>query len=132
MKTIIILILSHGRFAEELYNTARMITGEIKDVYYINFLKKMSFEGLCKKVKDFIKKKKKFDILIFTDLFGGSCFNACSEVIKHKNVRVFSGVNLGLLLESFFLRNSHDLEGLAEALCIKKNDTIVYVNKKIK
>ncbi len=130
-KDIIILLLSHGKLAQEMYRTVKLIAGDVKDLYYFNFLKGMAFEELCKKVKDFVKEKKALDILIFTDLFGGSCFNVCSEVIKQKNVKVFSGVNLGLLLEAIFLRNSLDLEGLADTLYKKKDNTIVYVNKKI-
>lgn len=130
-KDINILILCHGKLAQELYNTAKMIVGNIENVYYFNFLKDMSFEELGKKVKKFVEKRNDSDIMIFTDLFGGSCFNICSEIIEQKNIRIFSGINLGILLEAIFLRNSCDLEHLAEALFKKKNDTIVYVNKKI-
>ena len=130
-KDINILILCHGKLAQELYNTAKMIVGNIENVYYFDFLKTMPFEELGKKVEKFVEKRNDSDILIFTDMFGGSCFNICSKIIEQKNIRIFSGINLGLLLEAIFLRNSCDLEHLAEALCKKKNDTIVYVNKKI-
>ncbi len=128
-KNIIILILSHGKLAQEIYNTAKMIVGNIKDIYYFNFLKSMSYQDLEKKVKNFVKKRNNSEILIFTDLFGGSCLNACSNIIKQNKIRIFSGINLGLLLEAIFLRNSYDLKNLAAALDEKKNNTIVYVNK---
>jgi len=128
-----ILILSHGRLAQEMVRTAGMIAGKTEEVYYFNFLKSMTYDDLCIKIGAFLKEKKNADTLVFTDLYGGSCFNACSSVIRRKNVRVFSGVNLGLLLEALFLRNSPDLdlEGLALALEKKKDTTIVYVNKEM-
>jgi len=130
-KDIIILILSHGRLAEELYNTAKMLIGNVENIYFFNLLKNMSFKCLETKVKKFVREKYNSDILIFTDLFGGSCLNICSKIIKQKNIRVFSGINLGILLEAIFLRNSCDLNRLAETLDRKKNDTIVYVSKKV-
>ena len=131
-KKIKILILSHDKFGQELYNTAKMMVGEMEEIYYFNFLKTMSFEELESKVKDFIKKNKKSEILIFTDIFGGSCSNICTSILnKFNNVKIFSGVNLGLLLEAIFLRNSCNLEQLADILDKKKFDTIVYINKKL-
>ncbi len=130
-KDIYILILSHGKLAEEFYNTAKMIIGDIKDVYFFSISRNMSFANLEKKVKNFFTENKKKDIIIFTDLFGGSCLNVCSSYINRKNVEIFSGVNLGILLEAIFLRNSQSLDQLAKSLDDKKDSTMVYVNKEI-
>ncbi|MBU1075875.1 MAG: hypothetical protein KKH98_01190 [Spirochaetes bacterium] len=79
----------------------------------------------------FVKKNKDHDIIIFTDLFGGSCFNICSSLVNKKNVRIISGLNLGVLLEAILLKNSNTLDEVVNALERKKNDTIIYVNKKL-
>lgn len=131
-RDIIIIILSHGNLAQEFYNTAQMITGKIENVYYYNFLSNMSYEDLEKYLKKFINKSSKKDYLIFTDLFGGSCYNSCSSLLGKKNVRIFCGVNLGLLLEAILLRNSCDLDQLANTLKERKNNTLVYINEQIK
>ena len=128
-KDIIILILSQGKLAQELYNTAEMIVGNIENVYYFNLLKNMSFQNLEKKVKDFVEKKNDSDILVFTDLLGGTCLNVCSNIIKQNNIRILSGINRGLLLEAIFSKNSCDLDSLVKILDKKKNNTMVFVNR---
>ncbi len=128
---ILILILTHGRLAEEFYNTAKMISGNLKNVFYFTFPEKMAFETLENKVKNFVQEHKDNGIIIFIDLFGGSCFNTCASLVKKKNIKIFSGVNLGILLEAIILKSSRKLDEIADIIENKKNDTIVYINKKL-
>lgn len=129
---VTILLLSHGRLAEEMYNTVRLITSDLDHVYFINFLSGMSFDSLQKVVDDFIKEHKNEPLLIMVDLIGGSCYNVCSGLIKKRNVKIFTGFNLGFLLEAIFLRKQFKLERLAQELDKRKNKLLVYVNARIK
>ncbi len=127
-----ILLISHGRLAEEMYNTIRLITNEVEHIYFINFLSGMSFDTLKKVVDEFMEEHKKEPIVIMVDLMGGSCYNVCSGLIHKRNIKIFAGFNVGFLLEAIFLRKRFKLDRLVLELNKRKNNMLVYVNARIK
>ncbi len=126
---LIVLIITHGNFAQELVNTAEMIVGDVSDVFYINFTKDMTPDALKKEVEKIVTNDK--NILIFTDLFGGTCFNVAGEFLVNENVEVIAGVNLPLLLEVILTKKIMDFSALVSHLKIKAPESIIFVKDKL-
>ena len=83
-------------------------------------------EGLTKErdaLKILIKSLKKMrifkEVLIFLDLFGGTCYNICSFLFKKKNIRIIAGVNLPILIETVIYSKDYNIDQLVNN--IKEN-----------
>lgn len=97
-----VILVAHGKLAEEMKNSAEMIFGELSDFYPIAFTKEDGFYSLKDKIEKTISSLGD-SIVILTDLFGGTPFNASSGIVLEKNVKqieVISGMSLPLVLET--------------------------------
>lgn len=128
-----IIIITHGNLATEFKNTAQMIMGNIENIEAIDFLKKESVETLETKLKEKIAKFKDAEgIIIFTDIFGGSCLNVAASFLGHKSVEIIAGINLPLLLETINLRAVMPYEKLIEKLKDIQPSLVVFAKDKLK
>ncbi|WP_440897499.1 PTS sugar transporter subunit IIA [Amphibacillus sp. Q70] len=126
-----LVMTSHGNFCEGLLDSYKMIAGETNQIVTIKLTDKGVgdySERLNAKLEELIKEDK---VLIFCDVKGGTPYNQSNSFfMRHpKNVRVVSGMNLPMLIETaLMLNSSDDLDGLAEAaINIGKNgiETII-------
>ncbi|MCG1013233.1 PTS sugar transporter subunit IIA [Tepidanaerobacter sp. GT38] len=104
-----IIISTHGNLARELVNTARLFAstdnviavGLYPDTELMKY--KSELEKLISDVKD-------TNILILTDIFGGTPFNVITQICKNlklkTKVEIISGVNLPMLLEVLLRKDS--------------------------
>ncbi|WP_177159703.1 PTS sugar transporter subunit IIA [Anaerobranca gottschalkii] len=101
-----IVIVAHGNLAQQFIKTSEMILGKQKNLLAVNVLPEDSLIELRVKVKEAIEKVKTANgVIIFTDIFGGSPTNASTYLLLDGNVRVITGVNLAMLLETLANRN---------------------------
>ena len=104
-----IYIASHGDFSKGCLNTLEMILGtdttkEIKTYSLSRGENPNDFTD-----KFFKEIKPEIDYVVFTDLFGGSVYNAFSKNKDLKNVHVIAGTNINLVLE-FLLSGEEDVK----------------------
>lgn len=96
-----VLMLSHGKYAEEVYNTGLMIMGNVSDVDYLTLAYGDDLEQFKAKIKEKIDSND--ELLILCDLFGGSPFMTVSQLLSLDNneskVEVVTGLNLPMFLE---------------------------------
>jgi len=53
------------------------------------------------------------DVVLFTDMPGGSCYHVCQEIVTARaGIQAMSGVNLMMLLEFFVKRDHHSMSEL--------------------
>lgn len=107
--SIAIIISTHGSAAEQLLKTTEMILGIQDNVACINFIHGENAELLEKKYKDYLSK---LDItkglLFFVDTWGGTPFNAATNIVNNKeNYEIITGVNIPMLIEVFLLRDEN-------------------------
>ncbi len=126
-KKIVIIILTHGKLAEEFVKSAQLIIGKSEDIFYINFLRNMSVLDIEKNLKEIVEKNIKNNIIIFTDLFGGSCFNVAGKFVNYENIEIFTGVNMPLLIETIMKRESTTFSSLIEEIKKKRDKFILNV-----
>ncbi|MGF7429632.1 PTS sugar transporter subunit IIA [Thermoanaerobacterium thermosaccharolyticum] len=99
-----IILVSHGPYAEALYESIKMIYGEQDKIETINFKIGESIDDLKENI-DRAKKRLQTDyVLIFVDILGGSPYNVSSLEIDDK-VNVITGFNMPMILEILSRRN---------------------------
>lgn len=99
-----IVIINHGEFGKALVKSAELIVGPIDNIYVFSLLEKMSLETLIQEVEDCIKKLTE-DVIILTDLNGGTPNNAATYLQNKFSCGIVTGMNLPMLLELLMLQN---------------------------
>ena len=132
-----IILLSHGLFAKEAFNTMKMIYGQLNDIYYQELSEGCDMEKYEQDLTNLIKQDDE-EKLIITDVLGGSPYIISCRIykslddIQKEKVRIITGMNMPMLLE---LANAKDNYSLDECCSIAENsgkDGIVDVIKKMK
>lgn len=98
----VIIIMSHGNLAQELVNSAKMIIGEMKNVFTICMQDHDGLEGTNQKLSMALQPfNNETSIIILADLKGGTpCNVAVMKMNQYQQLRVISGVNLPMLIEA--------------------------------
>lgn len=102
-----ILVTGHGNFASGIGSAINMILGTQEEFVTVDFSDGDTKTELEKNINDgFAKLSNCENVIVFCDLISGSPFNtAITYAMKHDNVKVFFGTNLGMLMELTLNRN---------------------------
>lgn len=107
-----IIVTGHGNFATGVLSAAKLIAGTPEKLIGIDFTENDTVETLEEKIKKGIEELGTEEILVLADLAGGSPFkvSATIGVSSDKNIKVLSGTNLGMIIETALLRDGKNLE----------------------
>lgn len=125
-----ILLVTHGNFGKELLKSSELIIGPIENADSISFQQGDSFEALLGKVEEAVVRLSKDDLIVFTDMYGGSPFNAVSRAMKNNNFYHITGINFPLFIDIAVNRDTYSLEEIAEKIIKNGKKSIVFVNEK--
>lgn len=125
-----ILLVTHGNFGKELLKSSELIIGKVENAESIPFEQGESFEELLAKVEEAVERLSKDDLIIFTDMYGGSPFIAVSRVMKGRNFYHITGINFPLFIDIAVNRDSYTLDGIVEKIIKNGKKSIVFVNEK--
>ena len=125
------LIATHGTLARGVKSSLDLIIGSMEDVFLIEAYvsDNKSIEDELKIVMDNVKDGD--EIVIFSDLLGGSVTNQILQYALKENVHVVSGFNLPLLLDILLADTDSPVAVVIENGINNAKDQIVYVNKLI-
>ncbi len=102
-----IILGTHGKLSQELLHTGEMIMGKLEKVETVSLLPGEGLEQLKGKYQQAIENLGTENILILTDIFGGSPYNSASTfVAENEQYGIVTGVNLPMLLEMVNYRYS--------------------------
>lgn len=126
------VMATHGTFAVGIKESIKLIAGEFKNLKALSCYMKEDF-NLKDEIDKILLEGKDEEIIVVTDIFGGSINNAFVERIpENKNLFVISGLNLPLMLE---LLGEYEDYSSAENLIINSisntNDSIHFCNQEI-
>lgn len=107
-----IIIGTHGRFGEEIVESARMIVGDMENIVAFSLLPGMSPEELTKQIAEKIEPNTEYICLV--DLFGGTPCVALSSMTRDHKMIVVTGLNLAMLLEVYMALEDSSLTELVE------------------
>ena len=96
------ILASHGPFASALKESLEFITGERKDVKTIGLTHDDGPESFKAKIEVLVESMNEYDqIVVFTDLLGGSPGNAMVQLFIHDHrFHLISGMNFPMLLSA--------------------------------
>jgi mannose PTS system EIIA component len=117
------VLVTHGFLGAELVRTAEAILGPQDGVACVSN-SGSSLEALSDAVRDLLRDEE-HPVLLFIDLWGGSCSHACQRIRDlNRKVVLFTGVNLPMLLEFFYNRDRVSLDELCRRILEKGKDGI--------
>ncbi len=91
-------IITHGELGKELVAIAESIMENKSGIDCVSLDWKENGDRAFHRIENDLKKNEGNDIIIFTDMFGGSPTNICLKFHK-KNVEIITGINLPGLLK---------------------------------
>lgn len=106
IESITYVVLNHGRFGEELIKSAELIVGKTENIHAISLLSGMSIEEYYQNVRSYLSSLAGKEILLLTDLYGGTPSNVGMMLQREFSLHVLCGVNLPMLIELILKRNN--------------------------
>ena len=92
------IIATHGLFAEGIKNSIEIILGKFENLSTLSCYTDSNF-NLKKEIDEILKKYNNKEVIVITDIFGGSVNNLFMEEIPlNKNIHLITGLNLPLVL----------------------------------
>jgi fructoselysine/glucoselysine PTS system EIIA component len=125
------LIATHGSFAAGIKSSLELIIGETENLFLIGAYTEgnKSIENEISEVLQNIKDED--ELIVFTDLLGGSITNQIVQLALKKNVYIISGTNLPLLLDIILADAGAPVNEIIETGISNAREQIVFVNKMI-
>lgn len=93
-----LILASHGKFASGILTSLELICGKNEKVETMDAYVKADYD-LNKEIKELIEKNKENELIVVTDIFGGSVNNEFLNYIHSPNFYLVAGMNLPLLIE---------------------------------
>ncbi len=125
-----ILLVTHGDFGKELLKSSELIIGKVENAQCISFNHSDSFETLMNKVEESVINLSNDELIVFTDMYGGSPYNAVNRAMKNRKFYHITGINFPLFIDIAISRDSYSLEEIAEKIIKNGKKSIVFVNEK--
>jgi PTS system mannose-specific IIA component len=113
-----IVIVTHCKLGEALIEAAEFIIGSRPEALEsVSIDLNENAEKLRKKISQGIKNVNgREDVLILTDMFGGTPSNLSYSFLEEGRIEVLSGVNLPILIQAVNMREKMKLDELAANL----------------
>ena len=113
-----ILVVTHGRLAEELVNAATTIVGDISDIDGVSIGWNDDVERAREAMRSAIKQLDTGSgVLILTDMFGGTPTNISLTFLEQNRIEIVTGVNLPMVVKFGSSReNGMGLTEMAKAI----------------
>lgn len=93
------LIVTHGGLAQELLAAAEVIVGSLDDFRIVTLDWTDSFEEASRKTKAVLDQiEPGRQVLILTDMYGGTPYNVAASLAEPGQIEVLSGVNLPMVV----------------------------------
>jgi len=105
------LVITHGNLAIELVHSAKTIVSSDIPLFPVPLKWTYTWEEALKEVKTVLDKVKEYEqVMLFTDMYGGTPSNIAFSLAQPDRIAVLTGVNLPILVS--FL--SIQMEGLKD------------------
>lgn len=120
------VIATHSTFAQGIYECLKFFKNDIDNVHYINaYTENMEFE---KEFVEVIEKYEDDNLIVLTDLPGGSVNIVCTNLMNKYNYKLVSGINFPLALEMIFYADSISDE-VIEEIVNNARQQLTFINK---
>lgn len=111
---VIGLIVGHSDFGQAVLHAAESIAGDIEHIEYVSN-DGLSTDDLVEKLRAFCGKNSDDSVLVFVDVYGGSCWRA-AKMARLPNSNIIAGLNLPMLLSFMQKRKSLSFDELVHVI----------------
>lgn len=111
-----IMIATHGNLGEALLQACEYFIGKQRDVEVLPLFEDGNIREWKKHVLDQVDLYQDDHILLLTDLLHASTTSNAAFALAYPQVEIISGINLEMLIAAFQLRDTCDLEELAQKI----------------
>lgn len=130
-KQVGVVVVTHGRLAEELVAAARVIVGApAEHLRHISLGWNDPLESAREQVRACIAAAELGGgVLVLTDMFGGTPTNICLSFLAQGRVEILTGVNLPMVVKSANLASELDqglsLREIAERVAARGRESVI-------
>lgn len=126
-----LIVASHGKFASGILSSLEIICGKPENITALDCYLTDDFD-LSQVVAELMAQEKENELIVITDLFGGSVNNEFLKYIQQANFHLIAGLNLALLVEFITQLESYpDLPELIEKTLNSAKNMMQYCNETI-
>ncbi|ADL04076.1 PTS sugar transporter subunit IIA [Lacrimispora saccharolytica] len=123
-----LIVATHGEMANGIVHTAEFVLGKQEGLHAL-----AAYTPVCmdfqQKLKDLVEKLiKEGEVIILTDLFGGSVNNESMGILPSDNVHIIAGVNLALVIQLLADGENGSTAELIQKSIQGARDAIIYCN----
>ena len=123
------LIATHGQFARGVRSSLEIIIGETENLFLIEAYVDGN-KGIESEMEVILKNIGETDeLIVFTDLLGGSITNQVLRSAQGRNVHIVSGFNLALLIEVVMADAGTPAPEVIGSAIANAKEQMAYVNK---
>jgi len=112
-----LLVVTHGRVAEELVASARRIVGDVEGLEAVSIDWNDDVDEATRRIGE---ARRRVDsgqgVLLLTDMFGGTPTNLALSLLEPGKLEIVTGVNLPMLIKFTNLREERSLLETADAI----------------
>ena len=120
-----LLVISHGRLAEELVNAVRTIVGPVDALEAVSIGWDDPVEASTQRIEGAIGRVDCGQgVLLVTDMFGGTPTNLALALHDPGRIEIVTGVNLPMLIKFANLREQLDLQDAAGRIADQGREAI--------
>ena len=124
-----IILVSHGKLSAGMLHSVQMIVGENEALSCLGMMPGEHYSIVSDQVAKMAKENPDTQFIVVADLLGGSVCNGCMTLIQEENVKLVSGLNMGLVIELLFApapMSDEDIQAKIEAC----KEGIVHISTK--
>ena len=115
------LMATHGNFAKGIKESIELVLGKFENLDELSCYTYKEFD-LEKEIARIVEENKNNDLIVITDIYGGSVNNGFLQKIEeYNNLHIISGLNLPLMIE---LLNEQDNYKTAKELILNSLENI--------
>ena len=123
------LIAAHGSFSSGIKTSLDLIIGETENIFILNAYVNGN-RSIEEDLNSIMKHIQPYDeLIVFSDLLGGSVTNQILQFALKENVYVVSGVNLPLVIDVILADPETPAEAVIDAAIENAKQQITYVNR---
>lgn len=97
-----LILVSHGKLSEGMAYSVQMICGQNPDLSFYGMMPGEHYTEIVETIRRLATENPDTQYIIIADFLGGSVCNGCTELIVLPNVKLVSGMNLGLVVDFLF------------------------------
>lgn len=122
-----LIIAGHGYYPKGLLSSLEIIMGKQDNISTLcAYVEEMNIEH---EIEQLLDRYQEDEIIVLTDLLGGSVNNFFLKYIERKNIHIIAGINLATLIEIVCrINQSDDLEQCLKDIVNKAHQSISYCN----